>query len=104
MCILQFGHVLFKAFQTSHALIYVKYHPGRSEDYWRGNVEAPLGSKQVASMGHFILVEMLKPVVCLKATYPYTGDWAKLYASITKLITLFFQRLASVALPPCPTY
>ncbi len=51
----------------------------------------PAGSKQVASVGHFILIELLNPAVCLKATYPYTGDWAKLYASITKLITLFSE-------------
>jgi hypothetical protein len=51
----------------------------------------PAGSKQVASVGHFILMELLNPAVCLKAMYPYTGDRAKLYASITKLIAPFFQ-------------
>jgi hypothetical protein len=76
MCIPQFGCILFKAFQPSHALIYIKYHLGRSEDYPRSNVEAPAGSKQVASIGHFILMESLNPAVCLKATYPYTADRA----------------------------
>jgi hypothetical protein len=89
MCIPQFGHILFKAFQPSHALIYVKYHLGGSEDYQRGNVEVPAGLKQVASMGHFILMELPNPAVYLKAMYPYTDDQARLYASITKLITLF---------------
>jgi hypothetical protein len=42
-------------------------------------------------MGHFILMELLNPAVCLKVAYPYTIDQAKLNASITKLITLFFQ-------------
>jgi hypothetical protein len=42
-------------------------------------------------MGHFILMELLDPAVCLKATYPYSGDQAKLDASITKLITSFFR-------------
>jgi hypothetical protein len=91
MCILQFGRVLFKAFQPSNVLIYVKYHLGGSEIYQRGNVEAPADSKQVTSVGHFILMELLNLMVCLKAAYPYTGDWAKLYASITKCIAPFFQ-------------
>jgi hypothetical protein len=91
MCILQFGCILFKAFQPSHTLIYIKHHLGGSEDYRRGNVEAPAGSKQVTSAGHFILRELLNPAVCLKATYPYTSDLAKLYAFITILITPFFQ-------------
>jgi hypothetical protein len=68
MCILQFGRILFKAFQPSHALIYVNYHLGGSEDYQRGNVEALSDSKQVAYMGHFILMELLNPAVCLKVT------------------------------------
>jgi hypothetical protein len=51
----------------------------------------PAGSKQVASMGHFILMESLILAVCLKASYPYTGNRAKVYASITKLIAPFFQ-------------
>jgi hypothetical protein len=51
----------------------------------------PAGSKQVAFVGHFILMKLLNPAVCLKMTYPYTGDQAKLNASITKLITPFFQ-------------
>jgi hypothetical protein len=41
-------------------------------------------------MGHFILMESLNPVVCLKVLYPHTGDRAKLYASVMKLIALFF--------------
>ena len=31
----------------------------------------PAGSKQVASVGHFILMELLNPAVCLKASHPY---------------------------------
>ncbi len=48
-------------------------------------------SKQVASMGHLILMKLLNLAVCLKTPYPYTGDWAELYASVPKLITLFFR-------------
>jgi hypothetical protein len=42
-------------------------------------------------MGHLILMESLNPVLCLKALYPYTGNRAKVYASVTNLIAPFFQ-------------
>jgi hypothetical protein len=42
-------------------------------------------------MGHYILMKSLNSMVHLKTTYPYTGDWAKLHASVLILIAVFFE-------------
>jgi hypothetical protein len=51
----------------------------------------PASLKQVASMGDLILMKLLNLMVYLKMLYSYTGDWAKHYASILKLIALISQ-------------